>query len=296
MEDKPYISILGDELNQTPKRRQELLRKLGDAMGKTAVAFFTSFRYPVMIEEDDADMIEEVLHATDLSKGLCLVLNSPGGDAIAAERIVHTCRVYANGKFDVWIPRRAKSAATMIALGADKIYMGKTSALGPIDPQTIKREPDGNVMLFPVYALIKSYDDLMEKAIATQGNLEPYLQQLSRYDAAEIEELRRARELAADIAIRCLKEGMLSSLTEDEIREKISIFLQPEITKAHARDIRVNEAKQAGLNIEEVPIRRSQWRIVSELYTRADYYVSSAYCKMVESPTHHFALPCLEVE
>ncbi len=296
MVNEPFISSLGDELNQAPKRRQELLRKLGNAVGQTAVAFFTSFRYPVMIEEGDADMIEEVLHATDLSKGLCLVLNSPGGDAIAAERIVHTCRVYANGKFTVWIPRRAKSAATMIALGADKIYMGATSALGPIDPQKIKREPDGNETLFPAYALIKSYDDLMDKAISTQGNLEPYLQQLSRYDAAEIEELRRARELAADIAIRCLKEGMLSSLTEDAIRGKISIFLQPEITKAHARDIRVNEAKKADLNIESIPIKHTQWRTVSELYTRADYFVSSTHCKLVESPTHHFALPCPEVE
>ncbi|MBM3142651.1 MAG: hypothetical protein FJ005_06355 [Chloroflexi bacterium] len=128
---EPFISTLSDELGQHPKRRQELLRKLSEAVGYTAVAFFTSFRYPVMIEEGDADMIEEVLQATDLSNGLCLVLNSPGGDAIAAERIVHTCRVYSNDKFVVLIPRRAKSAATMIAFGADKIYMGQTSALGP---------------------------------------------------------------------------------------------------------------------------------------------------------------------
>ena len=33
------------------------------------------------------------------------------------------------------VPRRAKSAATLISLGADEIHMGHLSELGPIDPQ-----------------------------------------------------------------------------------------------------------------------------------------------------------------
>ncbi|MBM3142652.1 MAG: hypothetical protein FJ005_06360 [Chloroflexi bacterium] len=136
----------------------------------------------------------------------------------------------------------------------------------------------------------------MEKAINTQGNLEPYLQQLSRYDAAEIEELRRARALAEDIAIRCLKQGMLSHLTKPAIKTKISIFLKPEITKAHARDIRISEARKAGLKLEEMQTNSSLWAISSELYTRADYYVSSTFCKLVESPNHYFALPCPKEE
>jgi hypothetical protein len=35
----------------------------------------------------------------------------------------------------VVIPRKAKSAATLLALGADEIHMGLMSELGPIDPQ-----------------------------------------------------------------------------------------------------------------------------------------------------------------
>jgi len=119
---EPYITTLANELNQHPRPRQELLREIGDEIGRTAVLYFTSFKYLVMIEEGDADMLEEVLQVTDLSNGLCLILDSPGGDALAAERMVRICREYSGDKFEVMVPRRAKSAATMIAFGANKIY------------------------------------------------------------------------------------------------------------------------------------------------------------------------------
>jgi len=37
--------------------------------------------------------------------------------------------------FNVIVPNFANSAATMLAIGADKIIMGTNSELGPIDPQ-----------------------------------------------------------------------------------------------------------------------------------------------------------------
>lgn len=291
-----YITTLANELNQHPRPRQELLRKIGDEIGCTAVAFFTSFRYRVMIEEGDADMLEEVLQVTDLSNGLCLILDSPGGDALAAERIVRICREYSAGKFEVMVPRRAKSAATMLAFGANRIYMTPTSTLGPIGTQVLRKEADGTFEQYSAHAIIKSYDDLMEKAINTEGHLEPYLQQLSRYNAVEIEELRTAEALATDIAVRWLKEGMLSNMSRDKIRKKISIFSRPEATKAHGREIHYAEARKSGLKIELIPHNKPLWRFLAELYTRADYYVSSDYCKLVESPDHHFALPRPQVE
>jgi ClpP class serine protease len=46
-------------------------------------------------------------------------------------RAVHSrCR-----RLVVVVPDQAKSAATLIALGADEILMGPASDLGPIDPQ-----------------------------------------------------------------------------------------------------------------------------------------------------------------
>jgi hypothetical protein len=41
----------------------------------------------------------------------------------------------AKNKFVVAVPRKAKSAATLLALGADEIHLGLMSQLGPIDLQ-----------------------------------------------------------------------------------------------------------------------------------------------------------------
>lgn len=282
---EPFISTLLNELNQHPAPRQELLRRIGESVGRTAVAYFTSFSYLVMIDDSDADMIEHILQATELENGLCLILNSPGGNALAAERIVRICREYSEGNFDVIIARRAKSAATMIAFSANKIYMGPTSALGPIGTQILKKEPDGTTNWYSAHAIIQSYDELMEKAIATEGHLEPYLQQLSRYDAREIEELRRAERLAADIALMWLPP-------EKRLRRKLSVFLDVKGVMAHGKDIHSGEAQKAGLSVQLIRRKEPLWHLVSELYTRANYYVSSTHCKLVESPNHHFALPC----
>jgi len=76
------------------------------------------------------------MYGMDWTKGLTLILHTPGGDPNAAETIVQ----YLWSKFDyieVIVPTYAMSAGTMIALATDKIIMGRQSQLGPIDPQFI---------------------------------------------------------------------------------------------------------------------------------------------------------------
>lgn len=68
-------------------------------------------------------------------KDILLILDSPGGRIEPAYLISKTCRRLAHEKFIAVIPRRAKSAATLLALGANEIHMGLMSELGPIDPQ-----------------------------------------------------------------------------------------------------------------------------------------------------------------
>jgi hypothetical protein len=74
---------------------RDLFEKVSAAVaGPAVVTFFTSFRYPVEIEDADCDMLQSVLQQTDQSKGLVLMISSPGGDTLAAERIVNICRAY----------------------------------------------------------------------------------------------------------------------------------------------------------------------------------------------------------
>ena len=69
------------------------------------------------------------------SADVLLILLSRGGAIEPAYQISKVCKAYAKDKFAVAIPRYAKSAATLIALGADEIHMGPLGQLGPIDPQ-----------------------------------------------------------------------------------------------------------------------------------------------------------------
>ncbi|MCX6782555.1 MAG: hypothetical protein NTZ20_00960 [Candidatus Levybacteria bacterium] len=68
-------------------------------------------------------------------KDVLLVLSTTGGQIEPAYLISKCCKEYSKEKFVVVIPRRAKSAGTLLALGADEIHMGSMSQLGPIDPQ-----------------------------------------------------------------------------------------------------------------------------------------------------------------
>lgn len=78
--------------------------------------------------------IHTYVSSLNKKKPLLLVLHSPGGKIEQAYLISKCCRSFSDG-FIVVVPRQAKSAATLIALGADEIHMGPVSELGPIDPQ-----------------------------------------------------------------------------------------------------------------------------------------------------------------
>jgi hypothetical protein len=71
-----------------------------------------------------------------LSKGqkIALVIDSVGGEARAAYRLAKMLTAHCGG-FVAVIPRFAKSAATLLALGADEIVMAQDAELGPLDVQ-----------------------------------------------------------------------------------------------------------------------------------------------------------------
>jgi len=240
----PVISRVMTEESQGPETRRRLFETLEAALGRPVVSFFTSFVYPVRMENADADMLEGVLRQTDLSKGFALMVSSPGGDGLAAERIINICRCYSGtGEYWTIVPSKAKSAATMVCFGASRVLMGPASELGPIDPQLTTADK-GVVKWFSVYHIVQSYRDLFKRAVADPGRLEPYLQQLANYDEREIREFEAALELSEDIAIRTLGSGMMKGVLD--IRKKIMKFLTPEETKTHGRPICRDDAMRAG--------------------------------------------------
>src|SRR5208283_1914055 len=217
-EDKKLVwQQIMEERQQSHITRQQLYKKINQRLGIPVISYCTSFRYPVMIDDSDADLLEGMLRKTDVSKGFALLISSPGGDGLAAERIINICQAYSGTKkFSAIIPGKSKSAATMICLGADKLIMSETSELGSIDPQYIQMDEKGKPEVYSAYNYIMSYKKIFEKAIKHDGRMEPFLQALSAYDAKTIEENMSQIELSQHIAIKALQHGMYSGLDEDQ--------------------------------------------------------------------------------
>ncbi|MCL4836725.1 MAG: hypothetical protein KJ058_02005 [Thermoanaerobaculia bacterium] len=287
-ERSPYEEIL-DEENQSHRTRQDLFSDLEQEIGLPVVTFFTSFDSPVGITHDDVDMLQGVLQEMDLSRGLALVISSPGGDGLAAEALIKVCRSYSGtGGYEALVPGRAKSAATMICLGAERIVMGPASELGPVDPQVPIPNREG-IEWLPAYDIVQSYEDLFTRCVAEKGNLEPYLQQLGRFEAQKIQGYRMAIGLADDIAVKALGSGMFAGDDPAEIKKRIAPFLNPAHKLAHGRAIDPGEATSCGLTVEVLDVRSRRWQLLYTLGARTKRFVSKRAFKCIETRRKSFA-------
>ena len=278
----PWVRVQ-KEVHQGYDLRQPLLRRLETHFGGRVFSFFTSFSHlEAQITDDDAEMLESIL-SDEFGGGsrLVLVINSPGGQALAAERIVNVCREYSGQRFEVAVPHMAKSAATMICFGASKIHMSRTAELGPVDPQVPYGNNDNWIS---AEEYVRSYDSLMKEA--SSGNhkrIEPFIQQLGRYDARSIEQLRSLQALSKDISLRMLKSGMMKGETDANILKKIEVFLSQQRTSSHGRMINFGGAEECGLAVKEIALKSPLWNDLWELFVRSDWVVSHTCTKLIES-------------
>ena len=85
----PVAARIQEERRQAHSTRQALYAALRTMLGQPVISLVTSFKYHVMLEDGDADALEGILQKSDISKGFILLLSSPGGDGLAAERIIN---------------------------------------------------------------------------------------------------------------------------------------------------------------------------------------------------------------
>ncbi len=285
MVDSPWIR-LKKERDQAPEYRQSCIKKIEGALGAKVITLFTAFSDGnAMIDDGVAEMIENVLAVEQRHKrDLALILNSPGGDALAVERIVNVCRTYSNGRFDVVVPHMAKSAATMICFGARRIRMSKTAELGPVDPQVVYQDEVGTKRWISAQEYLRAYDILLSAAASAEtGRIEPHLQQLARFDARFMQQLRSSQDLSVSISVGLLQRDMMKGLPDEVIKQKIKVFLKQEETMAHGRMIDCAEARRCGLAIDVVRLDSALWQQIWELYVRSDWVVTHQCSQLIES-------------
>lgn len=75
-----------------------------------------------------------------LRKNVLLILVTPGGDPDAAFKIGRLLQEKYRNQVSVFIPGWCKSAGTLIALAAKRLYIGDDGELGPLDIQIAKSD------------------------------------------------------------------------------------------------------------------------------------------------------------
>src|SRR5215813_370934 len=115
--------------------RSAILQEIGTELRAGVLAYVTGDRenLETYVGVDVLPRLPRHLEAIGKQERLALVLYTVGGDTNTPWPFVNFLRAYCDELF-VLVPFWAHSAGTLIALGADKIYLTRFGTLSPIDP------------------------------------------------------------------------------------------------------------------------------------------------------------------
>jgi len=265
--------------------RQEIIKRIQDRLNTKLIVYTANPTHPVPgIMIHDVPLFEDLLRSVAQSTKGCLMLNSPGGDANAAEKLLMMCRQRFTQEFNVIVPDYAKSAATMMALGSDKIMMGYLAELGPIDPQLQTSViPGGEVI--PARSFLDGLDMIRKKVKEGGDPVQMYLPMLSQIRPEVLAICQRAIDDARAFAEKWLKNFMLKK--DPKQAEAVAEMLSTGAAyKSHGKVIDFNEAKDIlKLNVERIDEKSELWSDIWELYCRSVHQLqqSRGAAKLFES-------------
>ncbi len=175
------------------------------------------------ITQDSITLFAELLHVLDRSQDLYLLLVSPGGDGGVAVRLARMAQG-ACRELVVIVPELAKSAATILALGAHSIVMGPTSDLGPIDPQILVSER-GYVS---AKDLIEAVDSALND-VATRPDTYPlHAAMLAGIDSTAVQFARSALASTDELARQAIGSNPDRTNLDIEKRAAVQCYPRPQ--------------------------------------------------------------------
>jgi ATP-dependent protease ClpP protease subunit len=119
--------------------RRKYLGLLNQHTTRNVIAYYSGFLSKpevsgLDINDEDKNGFMMAIHRMDRTKGLDLILHSPGGSIEATQSIVDYLHKMFGSNIRAVIPQIAMSAGTMMACSCRSIFMATHSNLGPIDP------------------------------------------------------------------------------------------------------------------------------------------------------------------
>lgn len=275
----------------TREKRIETIKKIQNKRKSKIITLITSDRFNLSapIHQIMNDIIYEQLRViknnSDDFDNLDLFLYSRGGDSDAPWSIVSTIReVFPHKNFNVLLPFRAHSAATMISLGADEIVMTEKAELGPVDitisdsllspPHPVHKTP------IPISVEdVMGFIGLLEKLDCNRAeekikSFEILSQHMNPLAIGKVNRLFEQTKLVTDRMLSNRKEK-LSREQNDEIVRKLGSEIYSHrhtVLRAEARQIGISYVKDA----EDYSIEELLWDLYEDyaqiLELKEDFY------------------------
>lgn len=221
----------------------------------------------LQIDVSDKLGFHEVTHGLK-GTSLDLVIHSPGGSPEAAETIVETIR----SKFShvrVIVPSYAKSAATMMAMSADEIFMSADAELGPIDPQMITANGYS-----PAEAIKEQFLKASKEIAAEPKKLSVWLPILQQMGPSLLVQCDNAITLSKTLVKQWLVRFMFAGDPQADAKaEAVSEYLgQHSNFKSHGRCIRRSDlvAQNLGLKLVDITSNKDLHDKIWDLYCGID--------------------------
>lgn len=239
------------------EKRFQYLERLEELRGSKVLAYIS---YTPL---DDSILVPlyKQLKALGHTPKIDLLLHSYGGAVDTPYKLVMLIREFCE-EFSVIVPLAAKSAASMIVLGADEVVMGPVSELGPIDP--LVKHPLYKDLWVPVQA-IRYCLEYLQRTITNSPDPElatfiinPVLNKLDPWLIGDYEKSLKASHQYA--------EALLSRYMLKESPAKVSgvTHALTEGYFSHGYPIGRREAKELGLKVTDAD--GELWDVIWSLY------------------------------
>lgn len=261
--------------------RRRYLKQLSELTGRPAILYYTDWfgkgGPATSITLEDMQGMMEVCKDVK-GPALDVVLHSPGGSPEAAASIVR----YLRTKFKnmrVFVPLAAMSAATMWALAANEIVMGKHSQLGPIDPQLVSP-----MWTAPARAILRQFEQAKDECRdpALLGAWVPILQQ---YGPALIQQCEAAEALALRLVDEWLQQYMFAADADKAKKaERVATyFASYDEHRSHSLGISRDQARRRGVTITNLEKNQALQDAVLSVHHATMHTLQGPAIKIIEN-------------
>lgn len=237
--------------------RRKYLRVMNEYTGRNVIAYYSGFLQKstgaVSVDDNDKNAFMQTVYGLDKSKGLDLILHTPGGNTAATESIVDYLRKIFGNNIRAFIPQIAMSAGTMIALSCKEIVMGKQSNIGPIDPQF------GGISCAGV---IEEFNNAVNEIKKDSASIPVWQAIISKYHPTFLGDCQKAIDWSNSMVKEWLKSNMLKDHEDPEgdamkIVDKLGSHKE---TFTHSKHIHMDECLSLGINV--IPLESLEKRKV----------------------------------